>query len=135
MARLVFHAAVKLLAVAICIAGGVAGIFAAGGLCAAVWGGSILDTALGQTPDRSHPAFWLLLLVGALALVVGFCGTFFVLVVPLLHLTGGRLGVGKRPDSLTDWLEKYARWLDGIVSRERGTASIKRIAEQDGKGM
>ncbi len=39
------------------------GIFTAMGICAAVWGEGILRTALGNSLDRSHPAFWLFLVI------------------------------------------------------------------------
>ena len=33
------------------------GIFAAAGFCAFIFGSQILDTALGDTPNRTHPVF------------------------------------------------------------------------------
>ena len=59
------------------------GIFAAVGLCVVVYGPAILDTAIGRPPDRSHPAFWLLMAVTVPGMLVGAAGALFAVVLPI----------------------------------------------------
>jgi MFS family permease len=52
-------------------------IFAASGVVAYFWNGAVLDTVLGNPPNRQHPAFWVflcLMIVGMLVTaVLGYC--------------------------------------------------------------
>src|SRR5439155_11397259 len=59
------------------------GILAAAGACALVYGPAVLDTALGDPPDRSHPAFWLFLVIMVPAMLVGAAGALFGVVLPV----------------------------------------------------
>jgi hypothetical protein len=59
------------------------GICAAMGVCVAIWGGGVLETALGSTPDRSHPAFWAFLMIMFPAMLLGIAGTMFSCYLPL----------------------------------------------------
>lgn len=64
------------------------GIFSAAGLCAAIWGPSILDTALGDSPDRSHPAYITFLFVMVPGMLIGAVGGMAGVLVPLLLYFG-----------------------------------------------
>lgn len=59
------------------------GVFGAAGLCAAVWGPSILSTALGDVPQRGHPAFILFMVVMVPAMLIGASGALVAVIVPL----------------------------------------------------
>lgn len=59
------------------------GIFAAVGICTLVYGPSILDTALGKPPDRTHPAFWLFMIVMVPGMLIGAVGAVFAIVLPV----------------------------------------------------
>lgn len=59
------------------------GIFAAAGVCAVVYGPSILDTALGRPPDRSHPAFWLFMILMVPGMLIGAVGAVFAVMLPV----------------------------------------------------
>lgn len=61
------------------------GIFGPAGLCALIWGSSILDTALGDPPQRTHPAFITFLLVMIPGMLIGACGAIAGIILPL-HL-------------------------------------------------
>lgn len=75
------------------------GIFAAMGFCVAIWGPSILETALGSRPQHSHPAFI----------------TFVLIMVPGMFLSmAGALGVPYMRSSLcidVKQLRKAAAWI------------------------
>jgi hypothetical protein len=114
----VLRFAAWLLSYAAIIAGAVGGIFAAGGTVAQVWGPGILETALGNHPDRTHPAFWVYLGLAIPGMVVGMAGMAAVVAVPLLYWTGARFGIGPRPDNATGDLKRYIRWLHALVERE-----------------
>ena len=60
-----------------------AGIFAAAGVCAVVYGPAILDTALGKPPDRGHPAFWLFMILMVPAMLIGAAGAVFAVMLPV----------------------------------------------------
>jgi hypothetical protein len=59
------------------------GIFAAAGLCAFVFGPAILDTTLGDTPDRTHPAFILFMVAMVPAMLVAAAGAVFGVMLPV----------------------------------------------------
>ena len=66
------------------------GVFGAAGLCALIWGSSILDTALGDPPNRSHPAFITFLLVALPGMLVGGIGGMAGVLLPLFSYFGIR---------------------------------------------
>ena len=66
------------------------GIFGAAGLCAYIWGPSILDTVLGDSPDRSHPAFITFLLVMVPGMLIGAIGGVAGVLAPLFSYFGIR---------------------------------------------
>jgi hypothetical protein len=61
------------------------GILVAAGLCALIWGPSILETALGDQPQRTHPAFITFMLVMIPGMFIGACGAISGIILPL-HL-------------------------------------------------
>jgi hypothetical protein len=52
-------------------------------VCVMVWGPSILDTALGAPPDRTHPAFWLGLVLLLPLMFFGCVAGFMLLGLPV----------------------------------------------------
>jgi hypothetical protein len=66
------------------------GIFAAAGLCVVIWGPSVLDTALGSPPQRTHPAFITFMLVMVPAMLLGAAGGIAGIMVPLYARFGIR---------------------------------------------
>ena len=81
------------------------GIFTAMGVCAQIWGGGILDTALGNPPDRSHPAFWLGLVVMVLGMLLSSLGGIPVCKL-LQQYAKWQIGVGEKPN-LQEWFKNY----------------------------
>jgi len=81
------------------VAGMLMGVLAAAGLCARIWGSSILDTALGDPPELSHPAFITFMLVMIPAALVGAVGAIASIMLPLFSRFGirctGSFGVAK----------------------------------------
>lgn len=82
------------------------GVFASAGVCAVVFGSRILDTALGDPPDRSHPAFYLFLALMIPAMLISACGGLFGIVVPLYRRF--QIPLGKSNELLRQWLHQYA---------------------------
>lgn len=83
------------------------GIFTAMGICAAIWGEGILHTALGSPPDRSHPAFWLFLIIMVPGMILSSFGG--IPVCKLLHqYAKWQIGDGEKPD-LQAWLKNYRK--------------------------
>ena len=80
-------------------AGMLMGVLAAAGLCARIWGSSILDTALGDPPELSHPAFITFMLVMIPAALLGAAGAIAGIMLPLFSHFGirctGSFGVAK----------------------------------------
>ncbi len=83
------------------------GIFAAAGLCVAIWGSSVLDTALGNPPQRTHPAFITFMLVMASGMLLGAAGGVAAIMVPLYSRFGIRCGRSAA----------YRRFLRGYAAR------------------
>jgi len=92
---------------ALFIASGVMGIFASGGICAAIWGGEILETALGSPPDHSHPAFILFMLTMVPFMFIGFTGGFFLFMVPILSYSGIGLGSNQTDKNICTFYIKH----------------------------
>ncbi len=99
------------------------GIQAAAGFVAFMFGSSILDTALGNPPDRSHPAFWLFIGLIGPGMLVGFAGGWFGVVIPLFYFTGLRLGVGKSKSELST-LQRCRSWLQVFIDREEQSLGV-----------
>lgn len=100
------------------------GIFSAMGICALLFGPSILDTVLGDQPDHTHPAFAIFLLTMVPGMLIGACGGFFGVVVPLhrkfgLPLSGMSEGMKARLARHTD--------LRSLPVAAASTAARKRI--------
>jgi hypothetical protein len=64
-------------------AGFVFGLAAAVAPCVIIWGPGILSTALGSTPDKSHPAFWVGLLLLVPCVSLGLAAGFMLLFLPV----------------------------------------------------
>jgi hypothetical protein len=82
------------------------GLFSASGVCAMVFGSQVLDTVLGSTPDRTHPAFIVFMLVMVPGMLIGVCGCFFGVIFPLylrFHVP-----LGKSNEAFRPWLHRYA---------------------------
>ena len=94
---------------------GLMGVFAAMGLCVQIWGAQVLHTALASPPDRTQPAFWVFLLVGLPALLVGFVGGIFTFVVPLYAFFDLRIFNTGPTDQR--WCALYIRLLQRVYAR------------------
>ncbi|TLD68535.1 hypothetical protein FEM03_22280 [Phragmitibacter flavus] len=101
------------------------GIFSAAGVCALIFGSDVLDTTLGDPPDRTHPAFILFMLLMVPGMIVGAIGGTFGIVLPLYR--GFRLPFGRSNESARIWLHRYAT---GLAEYTKPTNS-----EQDGGGQ
>src|SRR5262249_34863361 len=95
------------------LAGGAMGGCAMMGLTVSLWGPEVLDRALGNPPDRSHPAFWFFLAGLPPAILLGVIGAFFGWVVPVSSLTGARLGNDEPPR----WVRRYLHWVRVVLGR------------------
>lgn len=75
------------------------GVLGAAGLCARIWGSSILDTALGDPPQLTHPAFITFMLVMIPGALLGAAGAIAAILLPLYSRFGirctGSFGVAK----------------------------------------
>jgi len=98
------------------LASGLMGIFGAAGLCAAIWGSSILDTALGDPPQRTHPAFITFMIVAIPAMVIGWCGAFSSVILPL-HLLFD-IPLSKSGDRSMKLLRSYAARIIELTNRD-----------------
>ena len=89
-------------------------IFAASGLVAFIWNGAVLDTVLGDPPNRHHPAFWvflLLMVAGMLiAAVLGYC----LIALPAFakfKRDGLDVQLDEGQESLLSFIGKFNRYL------------------------
>jgi hypothetical protein len=96
-------------------AGGAMGGCAVTGLTAMLWGPTVMTGALGNPPDRSHPAFWFWIALLPLGVVFGFIGALFGWVVPVIYLTGARLGNDEPPR----WFRRYLCWVRLVLCPRR----------------
>ena len=92
------------------------GIFGAAGLCALIWGPSILVTALGNHPDRTHPAFITFMLVSMLGMLMGACGAISGIILPL-HIRF-RIPLLKSQGFESKFLKAYASKIIEFISRD-----------------
>jgi hypothetical protein len=96
------------------------GIFSAMGVCAAVFGGEIVDTVLSAKPEpnRTHPAFILFMLLMIPGMLVGAIGGFFGIVFPLhRHFD---VPLSNRSESTRVWLHAYAKRLLDFAETKNG---------------
>lgn len=70
------------------LAAGVGGVFASAGFCVVIWGTSILDTALANPPNRSHPAFFTFIALMPVCMLIGFTGAFVLFFAPVIAFFG-----------------------------------------------
>lgn len=87
------------------------GIFSAMGVCAAVFGGKIVDTVLSAKPEPylTHPAFILFMLLMIPGMLVSAIGGLFGIVFPLhQHF---KVPLGERNESTRFLLHAYAKRL------------------------
>ena len=114
------HLVIRSVGLLCVLTGGLFGIFAAMGLCAAIWGGGVLDTTLSAPhPDRSHPASWIFPLIMVPAMLIGFAGTMFACYFPLCVRWSVVLsGHGPVGQPILRWLLYYASALKDYCTRE-----------------
>ena len=105
--KTIIHHSLTILSYIVLIGVMLMGIFTAMGICAAVWGEGILRTALGNPPDRSHPAFWLFLVIMLPGMFLSSFGGIPVCKL-LQQYAKWQSGSGDKP-SLQDWLENYRK--------------------------
>jgi hypothetical protein len=94
------------------------GLFAAMGLCAAIWGPSILTTALGNPPVLTHPASITFIVVLIPSMLIGAGGAIATIIVPLyarFPTAGDR--------SLFPLLRSYRRILSQAIDRHENLIS------------
>lgn len=103
--------------VAVVLACMLGGVFAAAGVCAWVYGPSILGTALGGPPDRTHPAFWLFVIVMVPGMLIGAAGAVFGVVLPV----AAKWRVAGFPGSPRQ--RRLLEWYLGLVGRAIGERS------------
>lgn len=106
---------------AVLMAGMLGGVFAAAGFCACVWGPSILETALGKPPDRTHPAFWTFMLTMVPAMLVGAAGTLFGIIFPVMSVCDVA-GFSSDPARFGRLFERYGELMSRIA-RKAGPAA------------
>jgi hypothetical protein len=97
------------------------GIFAAAGVCAAVFGSSVLDTTLGRSPDRTHPAFWLFMILMIPGMLVGGAGAMFGVILPV----AARWPVAGVPGTPCErrFIRAYLSWVGKLVPDELATGN------------
>lgn len=97
------------------------GIFSAAGVCAMIFGSEVLDTTLGDAPDRTHPAFILFMLLMVPGMIIGAIWGLFGIILPLYRKL--RMPLGRSNESARIWLHRYAT---GLAEYTKPT-----IGEQD----
>lgn len=97
-----------------------------------IWGPSILDTALGSHPVRSHPAFLLGGLLLAPCMILGIAAGFFFLFLPIAMRFPSELDSARclTTSSQVDFVRRYAKNLIEYLER----AEIQ-IAKRDHRRM
>ncbi len=101
------------------------GIFSSAGVCALIFGSDVLDTTLGDPPDRTHPAFILFMLLMVPGMIIGAIGGVFGIVLPLCRKF--RIPLDRSNESARTWLHRYATGLAEYTKPTNG--------EQDGGGQ
>lgn len=103
------------------------GIFAGTGVVAFIWGPTILDTALGDPPDRSHPAFGVCLLVMMPAMLVNAVGAIAGVIVPVSYAARIRMSVVEGREYYRPLLRTYASWLLALARLEGPRKRTRRV--------
>ena len=104
---------IKITLFSVLVMSGLFGIFASAGFCGFVWGGDILDTALGSPPIRTHPAFITFIVLMVPLMILGYVGVYFTVIFPIIAKF--RLGSFLCSDSGTQRLiRKYTEILQSI---------------------
>ena len=106
----------NLYAFAALLLGMLVGVFGAYGACVPIWGSQILDTALGSPPDRSHPAFWLSLILLVPSMLLGAAGALALLILPVAFRFPAAAGVAPRQSYQLRFLRSYAERILGYVA-------------------
>jgi hypothetical protein len=91
------------------------GVGGAYGFCVQIWGTNILETALGSPPDRSHPAFWLSLILLVPSMLLGAAGALTLLILPVAFRFPAAAVVAPRQRYQLRFLRGYAESLLGYV--------------------
>lgn len=93
------------------------GIFAAAGVSAFAFSSSVLDTVLGNPPDRTHPAFWVFIIVMVPGMLVGAAGAMFGVILPV----AARWPVAGIPGAMHNrrLLRAYVSWIGRLVPDEQ----------------
>src|SRR5262245_32321363 len=84
------------------------GIAGAAGVCAVFWGSSILDTALGNPPQRTHPAFITFFVLTYPAMFLCAAGCVATFLVPLYTRFG--IPISRWP-GVANFMRRYATQL------------------------
>lgn len=101
--------------------GGLVGVSIATGLCAAIWGHSVIDRAGGLNILPEHPAFWLFPFFLLAGLVVGFAGMVVLLYLPVCFRRSVEVQCAYGPvgsASLLRWMLRYSQSLTAYCNRE-----------------
>lgn len=98
------------------------GVFSAAGVCAFIFGPEILNTVLGGTPDRTHPAFITFMLLMVPGMAIGAIGGMFGIILPLYRKF--RLSLGRSNEPTRDWLHRYATGLAEYTKPTEGEADV-----------
>ena len=97
---------------------GTAGAF---GACVPIWGSHILDTALGSPADRTHPAFWLAMILFIPSMLVGMAGTIALLILPVAFRFPSAAATNRSRDL---YFVRFLRWYgERLVSYSNGEES------------
>ncbi len=90
-----------------CFLGCFLGIFGACGVSILVWGPRILETALGSPPDRTHPAFWLTIVLLLPCVILGMSGSVALLILPVAFKYPEIATTHRRQDL---WFVRVLKW-------------------------
>ncbi|MBW8042018.1 MAG: hypothetical protein FVQ85_18740 [Planctomycetes bacterium] len=106
------------------------GICSSAGVCEFIWGTDIYETALGDPPVRTHPAFITFIILMTPFMIICVTGVFFLLVVPIFSKF--HIRVLDSPQELKT-IRKICRWfikhLENIIilaeaKKELGSDSV-----------
>jgi hypothetical protein len=91
------------------------GIFAAAGVVALVWGGDIVNGALGNPPNTAHPAFWIFIVLIWPCMLIGAAGGLAAIVFPVYYLF--RIPM-RRKGQPWGWVETYIKVVQRVMKDE-----------------
>lgn len=101
------------------------GLFGAYGSCVPFWGSHVFDTAFGSPPDRSHPAFWVALLLLFPAMLLGAAGAVALLILPVAFRFPEAARIGRLQSYQLRFLRWYAERILAFVSTHDTGANDK----------